>query len=184
MGVDTSPAFILLFRAFSARQQCKIARRSPPARRERICPSASREARFFMRTCDDVGLALRARSAEGIHALLARVCTYTCKCTRARAHIGAIISPTSYLLRRALLQLSALHAACLSAGRDHVSMVSMLSMVFNGASERARTHRRLFNPLQIIARNCENQRSTEHSREIQQAIMRSYGSDPLDLLPV
>lgn len=94
VGVDTSLAFILLFRTLSALQQCArnenaaAPRRVPPTRARADCP----EARFFMRTCDDVGPRITRTRSEGIR--IARTYTYECMRARARAnaHIGTIIS--------------------------------------------------------------------------------------------
>lgn len=87
VGVDTSPA-MYLFYFFARLAPCNNVARdkiapSRRAARERI---ARREMRFFMRTCDDVGLRITRTRLEGIR--IARAYAY--KCTR--AHIGAIIS--------------------------------------------------------------------------------------------
>jgi len=141
VGVDTSPAFILLFRALSALQQCVRDEIAPSSvrvtvARESGLPSAKRDFSCARGTYD-VGLALRAHSRRGCALLArarARVCVCVCARVRARAHIGAIIShhASAYVIPATESTPAAVGFACclcLSAGGDHVSMVSD---AFNG----------------------------------------------------
>lgn len=182
------------FFAYSTRPCCERWDRAAA-----FCPRAelsarAREgtrARFFMRTCERTrapvhyaqsgghtfytrGGKRRGACVGACERACVRVCTHTR--TSALARISRCHNFTSFLY---------LHHTCYgehsrscrlymppaSRPGDHVSMLSMLSMVLTASNGRAhahtRAHHRLFNLLQIIARDCKNRRSTEHcTREL------------------
>lgn len=173
MGVDTSPAFILLFRTFSARQQCEIA---PPVRESGF---VLREARFFMRTCEP--RVTRAHS-EG-HTHRSRVCVQV----HARAYRCHNFASCLCLHHTCYGEHSCSCRLCMLPASQPAGITFQWSRCFQWfLTARARAHAspafQSFANYRAELRKPTVHRALERDSASNNAILRS--SDPLDLLPV